>query len=123
MKKRTLVIIAIVGVSLLSSAGSVAAQNAPPSNAEDRMGVCVIGMDSPCNGVQWGGTPEQPDDLPERPTDGPEKPDDVPEQPNQPPVTAPEQPNQPPEDVPARPPATAPEQPNQPRTPILSITV
>lgn len=89
MRSRTLVILAIVGVSLLSSVGPVAAQSSPESGDENRMGICVIGADSPCNGDLWDEPPEHPDNVPEQPNESPIA---VPEQPNQPPVTVPDQP-------------------------------
>lgn len=72
----------LVAVVLLLGAfsGGVAAQT---SDGDGEMGVCVIGVDSPCNGEQWDGDAPSGDTPIDVPSDIPDDvpsdiPDDVP---------------------------------------------
>ena len=81
---RTIAIALTVVLVAVSFSGSAAAQTADGG----QVGVCVIGVDSPCNGEEWDGDawdgsvdlPDDSGDIPsdELPSDGFEVPDGMP---------------------------------------------
>lgn len=63
MKDRTKRVIGVVVVVALI-AGAGIALKATTDSGETKVGVCVIGVDSPCNGEQWDGdTDRKPPDV------------------------------------------------------------